>query len=76
MHIVGVPGLADVDEMLEFVADTGVDGVTHIPDPEGVLWDRFGVTRQRTYVFVNDDGTTETLGYGSLQADVEDLLAR
>ena len=48
----------------------------HLPDPEGELWDRFGVRQQHTYVFIDDDGTTRTTGYGRLAAEVEELIAR
>ncbi len=61
--------------MESFISDTGTSSVPHIPDLEGVLWDRFGVTEHRTYVLINDDGTRRTTGYGSLAAHVEDLIA-
>lgn len=76
VRIIGIPGLANEQRMAEFVEDTGTDGIIHIPDQEGELWTRFGVTQQRTYVFINDDGTWRTSGYGSLQADVEGLIAQ
>ena len=75
VRFVGVPGLAGVEAMERFVAETGVDHFPHIPDPERVLWDRFGVRRQRTYVFIDDDGSVRTAGYGRLAADVEALIA-
>lgn len=73
--IIGIPSLAGEAEMQEFVADTGTEVVTHIPDPDGVLWSHFGVTSHSTYVYVNDDGTWRTSGYGSLIEDVEALIA-
>lgn len=76
VRIVGVPGLADVDDMIQFVDATGTDVIDHIPDPDGEIWNRFGVSRQRTYVLINGDGTTRTTGYGSLESDVQDLIAR
>ena len=76
VRIVGVPGLADVEDMIGFVDATGTDVIDHIPDPDSEIWNRFGVTRQRTYVLINDDGTTRTTGYGSLESDVQDLIAR
>ena len=62
--------------MQAFVERNGVDTIDHIPDSAGVLWDRFEVEEHRTYVLINDDGTTRTTGYGSLEADVQDLIAR
>ncbi len=61
--------------MREFIEDTGVEGFPHLDNADDV-WDRFGVTRQRTYVYINDDGTWRTSGYGSLRADVEGLIAQ
>ena len=76
VRIIGVPGLAETEDMVRFVDATGSDVIDHIPDPDGVIWGRFGVTEQRTYVLINDDGTTRTTGYGSLGDDVADLIAR
>ncbi len=77
VQIIGIPGLSsDEGAMLEFVESTGSDGIPHILDMSGELWARFGVTQQRTYVYVNNDGEQRIAGYGSLPADVEDLIAR
>ncbi|MGH1489502.1 MAG: hypothetical protein ACRBK7_08945 [Acidimicrobiales bacterium] len=76
VRIIGIPGLSNVDSMQNFVSRNGVESIDHLVDPDGELWERFGVQQQRTYVYVNDDGTTRTVGYGSLSSDVEDLIAR
>ncbi len=75
VRFVGMPGLSNPESMAQFVAETGTGGIPHIPDDEGVLWDRFGVREQRTYVFIDDDGTARTGGYGRLSEDVEELIA-
>ena len=61
--------------MIDFVNEQGVGAIQHVDDPSAELWTRFGVTRQRTYVYINDDGTFEQSGYGSLLEDVEDLIS-
>ncbi|MEM9203364.1 MAG: hypothetical protein AAGC53_17075 [Actinomycetota bacterium] len=76
VRFVGVPGLAGESSMRDFVASTGTDALAHIPDEDGVIWDRFGVTQQRTYVYIDDDGSWRTAGYGSLANDVADLIAQ
>jgi hypothetical protein len=76
VRFVGVPGQAEEDSMRDFVSSTGTDVIDHIPDLDGNLWLRFGVRQQRTYVFINDDGTWRTSGYGSLEQDVQDLIAQ
>jgi len=75
--IIGVPGLtSDRDSVRGFVESTGTQSITHVLDLDGDLWDRFGVSQQRTYVFVNDDGTRRTGGYGQLFDDVDDLTTK
>lgn len=76
VRIIGVPGLSDVESMERFVAANGTDTIDHIPDPTGEIWERFGVRQQRTYVIFNDDGMSQTIGYGSLPTDVAELIAR
>ena len=75
VRFIGMPGLAGTSSMERFVAENGIEAFPHVPDPDGTLWERFGVRHQRTYVFVNDDGTVRTGGYGRLVADVEELIA-
>jgi thiol-disulfide isomerase/thioredoxin len=75
----GVPGLGEVADMREFVADTGMGGITHVVDADGALWQRFGVVSQPAFVFVAADGTVHAFG-GSLDPDslrqtTDELLA-
>ena len=76
VQFVGVPGLSSRGSMQGFVDETGTQGLRHIPDVDGVIWERFGVSQQRTYVFIDDDGSWRRAGYGSLAQDVEDLIAQ
>ncbi len=76
VQIIGVPGLSsDIESMRSFIADTGTDEFPHILDG-GEIWQQFGVSEQRTYVYVNDDGEWRTSGYGSLASDVEGLISQ
>ena len=70
-----MPGLSGSEDMLDFIGRTGTDAFPHIDDNGGEVWARFGVSQQRTYAFVNDDGTFRLSGYGSLEQDVLDLIA-
>ncbi len=72
---IGMPGLATADSIEAFVEENDVDGLPHILDESGALWDAFGVTQQRTYIYVNDDGSTRVATYGQLEADVQELIA-
>ena len=75
VNFIGVPGLSDADSHREFVESTGTGAFQHVDDQSQELWNRFGVTRQRTYVYINDDGTFEQAAYGTLFEDIEALLA-
>ena len=73
VRFIGVPGLADESAMERFVAETGADAFPHMPD-DGTLWERFGVLEHRSYVYINDDGTSRLGEYGGLSDGVETLI--
>jgi hypothetical protein len=79
VNIVGVAGRDDLRDMEEFVSRTGVEGFDHIADEDSEIWTIFGVTSQPAFVFINDDGTTETLisalGVDGLTERIEALAA-
>lgn len=62
--------------MEEFITDRAVTTFDHVPDVDGSIWESFGITQHRSYVLINDDGTQEITGYGSLEEDVQALIAR
>lgn len=78
MTFLGMPGRGQVEEMNEFVADTGTDDLTHVVDADGALWQQFGVVAQPAFAFVDADGNVEVFGGGldeqSLQQRADDLL--
>lgn len=71
---VGVAGLGPVDDMQDFVSDTGVGGFEHAVDPDGSIWTSFGVFSQPSYVFVDADGEARTL-VGGLGGDTLRVVA-
>ena len=73
---IGVPGLSDISNARGFVDGTGSQSIPAIDDNGGEIWDRFDVRAQRTYVYINDDGTFRQAGYGNLENDVRDLIAQ
>ncbi len=68
VRFLGVPGLGAVDEMKQFVQDTGTGELTHLVDDDGSLWARFGVIAQPAFAFVSADGEVEVVN-GSLPPD-------
>ena len=74
VRFVGIPGLSAAPRMQRFLNETGAGTFAHIPDEDGDLWARFEITQQRTYVYIDDDGSWRTADYGSLREDVEALI--
>jgi thiol-disulfide isomerase/thioredoxin len=72
--VVGVAGLDEVANMHRFVELTHVDNITHLADEQGVVWRRFGVTAQSTYVLLDASGTVVHRGYLD-EATLDRMLA-
>lgn len=66
--VVGVAGRGEVDEMADFVADTGTGSLEHVVDSTGAIWSDFGVVAQPAFAFVGRDGQVEVFN-GSLPPD-------
>jgi hypothetical protein len=79
VNIIGVGGRDDLKDMMTFVDEFGVSDFEHIADVDAQIWRQFGVTSQPAFVFINDDGTSETiisgLGREGLTERIEALLA-
>jgi thiol-disulfide isomerase/thioredoxin len=78
LGILGVGGMGSNADMREFVTDLGVGAVRNLDDEAGVLWRRFGITEQSTYVLVDRAGTVVSSGYLDdlqLTTEVRSLVA-
>ena len=79
VEILGVSGRDEIEAMQAFVADLGVDAFPHIADLELAIWDRYDVRSQPAFVFINDDGSVETvigaMGESGLMDKIDALLA-
>lgn len=58
---------------------TGTDGFTHLVDPTGDVYDRFGAEGRSIFLFVNQDGSSKFMSWGvaeesELSAEVEKLI--
>jgi hypothetical protein len=77
--VIGVGGNSTSPEAMQaFVDDYEVGGFPHIEDLENVIWRRYGVSTQPTFVFIDDDGSISTapaLGEAGLAERVSELLA-
>ena len=61
VNVVGVGGLAEVEEIRDYARE--VEGFTHLVDPDGAVWRHFGVTAQSTYVVLDATGEVVAEGY-------------
>ena len=79
VNLIGVPGRGELDEMVDFVDDTGTGSLTHVPDLNGDIWSTFGVYGQPAFAFIDDDGSVEVfiggLGGDALAERIDQLIA-
>ncbi len=76
--LIGVPGRGELDEMRDFVDDTGTGSLTHVADLGGDIWSAFGVYGQPAYAFIDDDGSVEVfigaMGGDALAERIDELI--
>jgi len=65
INLVGVASLGPVGDMKKFVSDTHTSTFTHLADPNGLIWGRFNIISQPSFVFISKSGVTYRL-VGSL----------
>ena len=79
VNLIGVPGRGELDEIVDFVDDTGTGSLTHVPDLVGDIWSVFGVYGQPAFAFIDDDGSVEVfiggLGGDALAERIDQLIA-
>jgi thiol-disulfide isomerase/thioredoxin len=56
VNIIGVAGLDRTEAMPEFVRLAKVQAMTHLADEPGIVWKRFEVTAQSTFVLIDVTG--------------------
>lgn len=57
VRIIGVPGLASVNDMKQFVKDTRTSNIVHVADSDGAIWQHFQIPAQPAFIFVTSKGT-------------------
>jgi len=63
LNILGIAGLGGNKDMHEFVSDLEVGEVPHLDDEPGVVWKKFGITQQATYVILDRAGKVVSSSY-------------
>jgi hypothetical protein len=70
--------MGTVPEMREFVGLAKLSGFPQLADERGVVWKRFGMTAQSTFVVLDADGTVTARGHvdpAELPGRLDKLLA-
>jgi thiol-disulfide isomerase/thioredoxin len=61
--VVGVAGLGTVPEMRDFVGLAKLSGFPQLADEQGVVWKRFEMTAQSTFVVLDAEGAVTARGH-------------
>jgi hypothetical protein len=69
VEVLGVAGRDDIDAFRAFVEEHGLDGVTHIADLDGAIWQRFEVPAQPAWVFIEGASGAVDRHFGALDPD-------
>lgn len=75
MAIIGVPGRDDPAPMRDFVARHGLEEVPQAVDIDGSLWERFGVSYQPAWVFIDDGGAVRVHAGALSDDELEEAVA-
>lgn len=75
VNVVGVAGLDKTGPMKEFISSSKVGNFPHVADEPGAIWKKFEVTRQSTYVMLDEEGRTVHNDTPSGPAELESRIA-
>jgi len=67
-------GRADLSDVQSFIDEFALDGFPHTIDESGELWAGYGVAGQPAWVFIDADGTTETVAGSLGEAGITERL--
>jgi thiol-disulfide isomerase/thioredoxin len=67
---IGVAAQDQLPAMKEFVAKFDMGGFTHIADLEASVWQRYGVTAQPAFAFIDKNGKAEVIIGSPAEADI------
>jgi len=56
INLVGVAGLGPVKDMKGFIKDTKTGSFQHIADKSGLIWNRFQIVSQPSFIFISKSG--------------------
>lgn len=74
VEFVGVAGNSDLAEARAFENKYNLDDVENISDDTGEIWQRFGVTKQPAYAFLDANGTLDVVTEPLSEQDLKDRV--
>ncbi len=76
--VIGVAGRDDLGPMRDFIAEHGLEDMTHVVDANGAVWASYGISYQPAWVFIDGAGNTAVaagaLGYDGLFAGIDQVF--
>ncbi len=76
--VIGVAGRDDVAPMRDFIAEHGLEDMTHVVDANGAVWASYGISYQPAWVFIDGEGNASVaagaLGYDGLFAGLDEVF--
>jgi len=80
INLVGVAGLGPVKDMKGFIKDTRTGNFQHIADESGLIWNRFQIVSQPSFIFISKSGVAYrivgSLSKSDLFSMTKDLLKK
>lgn len=80
INLVGVAGLGPVNDMKGFIKDTKTGGFQHLADESGLIWNKFEIVSQPSFIFISKSGVAEriagSLSKSELFSMTKDLLKK
>lgn len=74
VQLVGIAGRGSIGDMRDFIDDTDTNGLIHVADLDGAVWNAFGIFAQPAFAFIDDDGDIETFVGGLRSDDLADRI--
>ena len=76
--VIGVAGRDEVGPMRDFIAEHGLQDMTHVVDADGSVWSSYGISYQPAWVFIDTDGQASVaagaLGYDGIFAGLDEAF--
>lgn len=80
INLIGIAGLGQVNDMKGFIKETKTEGFQHLADESGLIWNRFQIVSQPSFIFISKSGVSYrivgSLSKSELFSMTKDLLKK